>query len=93
MGTGQLVPLFFGEHVCTSVCDIDGCHGRYTRDRHDRVRMAKEICRGCVVKDKCLAFAVANNEKFGIWGGMNERELAKYRKRLNSEQASKESAA
>lgn len=92
-GTGQLVTLFYGDHVCTPECDRDGCHGRYAKDRHGRVRQAKEFCRVCPVREKCLAFAVAHNEKHGIWGGMSERELAKYRKRLNNGNSNEESAA
>lgn len=35
---------------------------------------AKSVCKGCVVKEECLEFALRNGEKFGIWGGMSERE-------------------
>ena len=35
---------------------------------------AKSVCRGCVVKEECLEYALQNGEKFGIWGGMSERE-------------------
>lgn len=35
---------------------------------------AKEICRGCTVRLDCLEFALTNGEKFGIWGGLTERE-------------------
>jgi WhiB family redox-sensing transcriptional regulator len=37
-------------------------------------REAKRICLGCEVKDKCLESALANDERFGIWGGLSERE-------------------
>ncbi len=43
-------------------------------ERGVSTREAKEVCRGCVVRDDCLDYAVANGEKFGIWGGMSERE-------------------
>jgi WhiB family transcriptional regulator, redox-sensing transcriptional regulator len=35
---------------------------------------AKRICRSCPVRAECLEFALANNEPFGIWGGLSERE-------------------
>ena len=41
---------------------------------------AKEVCRGCVVRGECLEFALANGEKFGIWGGMSERERRRIRR-------------
>ncbi len=37
-------------------------------------REAKRICLGCEVKDECLEYALANDERFGIWGGLSERE-------------------
>lgn len=37
-------------------------------------REAKRICQGCEVRDLCLEYALANDERFGIWGGLSERE-------------------
>ena len=37
-------------------------------------REAKKICTGCEVKTECLEYALANDERFGIWGGLSERE-------------------
>ncbi len=37
-------------------------------------REAKKICTGCEVRAECLEFALANDERFGIWGGLSERE-------------------
>jgi WhiB family redox-sensing transcriptional regulator len=37
-------------------------------------RQAKELCKECPVIAECGAFAVANQEQFGIWGGMTPRE-------------------
>ena len=37
-------------------------------------REAKRICQGCEVRDRCLEYALANDERFGIWGGLSERE-------------------
>lgn len=44
-------------------------------------RDAKRICSGCEVKAECLEFALANDERFGIWGGLSERERRKLKKR------------
>lgn len=35
---------------------------------------AKRVCRGCEVRAECLEYALANGERFGIWGGLSERE-------------------
>ncbi len=37
-------------------------------------REAKRICVGCEVKSECLEYALAHDERFGIWGGLSERE-------------------
>ena len=49
-------------------------------ERGASTREAKEVCRGCVVRVECLEFAIANSEKFGIWGGMSERERRRVRR-------------
>lgn len=35
---------------------------------------AKRICADCPVRAECLAFAVASGERFGVFGGLSERE-------------------
>ena len=37
-------------------------------------REAKRICLRCDVQDACLEYALAHQERFGIWGGFSERE-------------------
>jgi WhiB family redox-sensing transcriptional regulator len=37
-------------------------------------REAKRVCRGCEVRAECLEYALENDERFGIWGGLSERE-------------------
>ncbi|MDA8148939.1 MAG: WhiB family transcriptional regulator [Actinomycetota bacterium] len=49
-------------------------------ERGASTREAKEVCRGCVVQDDCLEYAIANGEKFGIWGGLSERERRRVRR-------------
>ena len=49
-------------------------------ERGASTREAKEVCRGCVVRLHCLEYALVNGEKFGIWGGLSERERRKLRR-------------
>ena len=49
-------------------------------ERGASTREAKEVCRGCVVREDCLEYALQNGEKFGIWGGMSERERRRIRR-------------
>ncbi|WP_213814323.1 WhiB family transcriptional regulator [Glaciihabitans sp. dw_435] len=44
-------------------------------------RDAKKICGSCEVRNQCLEYALENDERFGIWGGLSERERRKLRKR------------
>ncbi|MBB5632641.1 WhiB family redox-sensing transcriptional regulator [Cryobacterium mesophilum] len=43
-------------------------------------RDAKKICGSCEVRAECLEYALQNDERFGIWGGLSERERRKLRK-------------
>lgn len=43
-------------------------------------RDAKRICTGCTVRGECLEYALQNDERFGIWGGLSERERRKLRR-------------
>jgi WhiB family transcriptional regulator, redox-sensing transcriptional regulator len=42
-------------------------------------RDAKRVCTGCEVRAECLEFALTNDERFGIWGGLSERERRRLR--------------
>jgi WhiB family redox-sensing transcriptional regulator len=44
-------------------------------------REAKKVCIGCDVRGECLEYALQNDERFGIWGGLSERERRKLKKR------------
>jgi len=43
-------------------------------------RDAKRICTTCEVKAQCLEYALQNDERFGIWGGLSERERRRLRR-------------
>jgi WhiB family redox-sensing transcriptional regulator len=43
-------------------------------------REAKRICSGCEVRAECLEYALAHDERFGIWGGLSERERRRLRR-------------
>ncbi|MCK3770222.1 WhiB family transcriptional regulator [Microbacterium aerolatum] len=43
-------------------------------------RDAKRICSSCDVRGECLEYALNNDERFGIWGGLSERERRKLKR-------------
>ncbi|HLT66987.1 MAG TPA: WhiB family transcriptional regulator [Microbacterium sp.] len=45
-------------------------------------RDAKRICESCDVRAQCLEYALANDERFGIWGGLSERERRRLKKEM-----------
>ena len=64
--------------------DLSNCLGvdpdLFFPERGASTREAKEVCRGCEVRIDCLEYALQNGEKFGIWGGMSERERRRIRR-------------
>jgi len=44
-------------------------------------REAKSVCRNCEVSQECLEYALTHDERYGIWGGLSERERRKLRRR------------
>lgn len=40
---------------------------------------AIRACRRCEVRTPCLEYALANDESFGIWGGLTTRERSRLR--------------
>lgn len=43
-------------------------------------REAKAVCKKCTVRAECLDYALDNDEHFGIWGGMSERDRRKLKR-------------
>lgn len=64
--------------------DYSNCAGAdadlFFPERGASTRKAKAICNACQVKAECLEFAIQQSEKFGIWGGLSERERRRIRK-------------
>lgn len=49
-------------------------------ERGASTREAKAVCGGCEVRPECLEYALTHAEKFGIWGGLSERERRRLRR-------------
>jgi WhiB family transcriptional regulator, redox-sensing transcriptional regulator len=81
----QSVELLFGQAANMAWQRQANCMGvdpdLFFPERGASTREAKEVCRGCVVREDCLEFALNNSEKFGIWGGLSERERRRIRRR------------
>jgi WhiB family redox-sensing transcriptional regulator len=81
--TEVIVPL---THVVVRPEDVDGMGWQdralcsqtdpeaFFPEKGGSTREAKRVCRSCEVRAECLEYALENDERFGIWGGMSERE-------------------
>ncbi len=55
------------------------------KGQKNMIEAAKAICAMCTVKSHCLEYALSNNEKIGIWGGLTGDERDKLaRKKLRA---------
>jgi WhiB family transcriptional regulator, redox-sensing transcriptional regulator len=61
--------VFFGEE------------GESELEKQGREARAKSICRTCPVQEPCLEFAMESNQKYGIWGGLSDKERASLKRR------------
>jgi len=66
---GMDVLLFFGPD------------GEPRPERQIREAKAKAVCASCPVQAQCLDYALGNSIMYGIWGGLNEEERARERRR------------
>ncbi|MDA8320398.1 MAG: WhiB family transcriptional regulator [Actinomycetota bacterium] len=56
-------------------------HREAPKDRERREQRACAFCGGCPVRWDCLEHAMSRPEKHGIWGGLNERDRGRLRRR------------
>jgi len=59
--------------------------GFYPERSHTEAARAKAVCKGCLVREDCLTEAIANNERFGIWGGMDTQQRTREGRRRRRE--------
>lgn len=52
-------------------------------DRGGKAGPAKLMCYACAAKAECLDYALTNNIKYGIWGGVGEGSRRKMRRDRN----------
>jgi WhiB family transcriptional regulator, redox-sensing transcriptional regulator len=49
-------------------------------EKGESSRPAKSVCRSCEVREPCLGYALETGQRFGVWGGLSERELRRLRR-------------
>ncbi len=76
-GDGETDPLAWQADALCSQTDPEA----FFPEKGGSTRDAKRICAQCTVKAECLEYALNNDERFGIWGGLSERERRRLRRR------------
>jgi len=78
---GQLwqVPPWFERALCAQT-DPEA----FFPEKGGSTREAKSVCTRCTVAAECLDWALDHNERFGIWGGLSERERRKLSRHLDN---------
>jgi WhiB family redox-sensing transcriptional regulator len=89
-------PDWFAGAKCRGICGHGSNNLFYADYQHNgQVGEAKSVCLGthpelpgrCPVLDQCLAYALENGEKWGVWGGCSERERRAIRRARHREAA------
>ena len=69
-------PLAWQQHALCAQTDPEA----FFPEKGGSTREAKAVCQSCEVREECLEYALANDERFGIWGGLSERERRRLRR-------------
>ena len=76
-GSDQLPPeLAWQERALCAQTDPEA----FFPEKGGSTREAKRVCMSCEVRAECLDYALAKDERFGIWGGLSERERRRVKK-------------
>lgn len=70
-------PLSWQERALCAQTDPEA----FFPEKGGSTREAKKVCGSCEVRSECLDYALENDERFGIWGGLSERERRKLKRR------------
>jgi WhiB family redox-sensing transcriptional regulator len=74
---GDSGPLGWQERALCAQTDPEA----FFPEKGGSTREAKRVCESCEVRAECLDYALANDERFGIWGGYSERERRRLKQR------------
>lgn len=70
-------PEWMGDAVCAQT-DPD----QFFPERGGSPKDAKKVCLSCPVISQCRAYALGRDERFGVWGGLTERERRRLKRDL-----------
>lgn len=68
-----------GDWIFEAAC-TDSTPDAWFPELGESTKAAKEICHTCPVINECLEYALANSERWGVWGGLATGERAALKK-------------
>lgn len=74
---GEKIELSWQERSLCAQTDPEA----FFPEKGGSTREAKRVCLSCDVRSECLEYALAHDERFGIWGGLSERERRRLKRR------------
>jgi WhiB family transcriptional regulator, redox-sensing transcriptional regulator len=74
---GDIVELSWQERALCAQTDPEA----FFPEKGGSTREAKRVCLSCDVRGECLEYALGHDERFGIWGGLSERERRRLKRR------------
>ena len=91
---GEVMPIVDWSDEWTGVAEGEGEEGGWQEralcaqtdpeaffpEKGGSTRETKKVCLSCDVRPECLDYALAHDERFGIWGGLSERERRRLKK-------------
>lgn len=77
LASGESVELSWQERALCAQTDPEA----FFPEKGGSTREAKRVCLSCDVRAECLEYALAHDERFGIWGGLSERERRRLKRR------------
>ncbi|PHX67172.1 MAG: transcription factor WhiB [Actinobacteria bacterium] len=77
LASGENLELSWQERSLCAQTDPEA----FFPEKGGSTREAKRVCLSCDVRAECLEYALAHDERFGIWGGLSERERRRLKRR------------
>jgi WhiB family redox-sensing transcriptional regulator len=77
LANGENMELSWQERALCAQTDPEA----FFPEKGGSTREAKRVCLSCDVRVECLEYALAHDERFGIWGGLSERERRRLKRR------------
>lgn len=69
------IPVLNGEALCAQVGGDEWFpDGENGPDNAAMYQRARRVCLRCEIQVQCASWAIENNERYGMWGGLSPRQ-------------------